>query len=149
MYYFPQYLYVIGGLMRTVQISDAVWQAIAQRGKFAETEDDVLRRVFHLPPAAPGNGTGAMATPVRRPLVAPRRSFATTRMSSYINSDQLHIAFAGGSPRSWPLPPRNDKGSLRAMRDKAVAFARENGATLGQVNAVKKTLTDAGYHLTK
>ena len=90
-----------------------------------------------------------MATPVRRPLVAPRRSFATTRMSSYINSDQLHIAFAGGSPRSWPLPPRNDKGSLRAMRDKAVAFARENGATLGQVNAVKKTLTDAGYHLTK
>jgi len=35
------------------------------------------------------------------------------------------------------------------MREKAVSFARENGATIGQINAVKKTLTDDGYHLTR
>jgi len=35
--------------MRTIEISDEVWQAIADRGKFGETEEDVLRRVFRLP----------------------------------------------------------------------------------------------------
>ena len=34
--------------MRTVRISDEVWNAIAQRGKFGETPDDVLRRVFNI-----------------------------------------------------------------------------------------------------
>jgi len=40
--------------MRTVRISDEVWAKIAERGKFGETEDDVLRRVFKLPPAGAG-----------------------------------------------------------------------------------------------
>ena len=34
--------------MRTIRISDEVWQEIAQRGKFGETEDDVAR-----PPTSP------------------------------------------------------------------------------------------------
>jgi hypothetical protein len=70
-------------------------------------------------------------------------------MSSYINNGQLHVSFAGGSERSWSLPGKNDKAALLAMREKAVAFVRENKATLGQVNALKKTLTDAGYYLTR
>jgi hypothetical protein len=35
------------------------------------------------------------------------------------------------------------------VRDAAVQFAEENGATVGQVFAVKKALTEAGYHLVK
>src|SRR6266576_5063658 len=112
--------------MHTIQVSDVVWQAIAERGKFAETEDDVLRRVFHLAPGTAGNGTVTTARLGRRPSLAPRRSFATTRMSSYIGNDQLHVAFAGGASRSFGLPGRSDKAALRAVRDKAVAFAREN-----------------------
>ena len=38
--------------MRTIEVSDPVWQEIATRGKFGETEDDVLRRVFEIRPGS-------------------------------------------------------------------------------------------------
>jgi hypothetical protein len=139
--------------MHRIEISEEVWQAIAAHGKFGETEDDVLRRILKLPatteqPRASSKANGGSAN-ARRPSVLPRRSFATQRMSSYTNNGQLHVSFAGGPERSWSLPGKNDKAALLAMREKAVAFVRENKATLGQVNALKKTLTDAGYYLTR
>ena len=39
--------------------------------------------------------------------------------------------------------------AIRKVRTDAVDFAKDNGASDGQIAAVKKTLTDAGYHLTK
>lgn len=39
-------------MAKKIKISDEVWAAIAERGKFGETEDTVLRRVFGLS----GNG---------------------------------------------------------------------------------------------
>ena len=139
--------------MHTITISEPVWQAIASRGKFGETEDDVLRRVFNL--AANTDTTGgnevkqlSNAT-TRQRSSGPRHSRATDRMSSYISGTNLQVSFASGTSSSWPLPSKTDKAALRAMRDKAIAFATKNKATIGQVNAVKKALTDAGYHLTK
>lgn len=141
--------------MRSITISEPVWLAIAGLGKFGETEDDVLRRVFRLPSASEQNSNAASAThPIasarpRQSPSAPRRSFATNRMSSYISGNELRIEFASGPRDSWRLPSRSDKETLRAIRKKATDFAERNGATLGQVNAVRKTLTDAGYHLLK
>lgn len=133
--------------MRTIKVSEDVWQAIAGRGKFGETEDDVLRRVFELPPDSGNNGDyTAKDIPTPR---HPRKSYAKQRMSSYIKSNHLHVSFQDGSSDSWELPDRDDKSGIRSVRDKAVLFAKENDATIGQVNAVKKALTDAGYHLTK
>src|SRR6266516_1691629 len=129
--------------MRTITISEPVWEAIAHLGKFGEKEDDVLRRVFKLPPN-PGKSSESDSVPLSehgRARVATssrRRSFATQRMSSYLNNGQIHVAFQGGASRSWSLPPTTDKAALRTVRAKAVAFARENGATVGQVNAVLK-----------
>ncbi len=37
-----------------IEISSAVWEAIAVKGKFGETPDDVLRRELGIDPAAPG-----------------------------------------------------------------------------------------------
>lgn len=139
--------------MHTITISEPVWKAIASRGKFGETEDDVLRRMFKLPANSSPNGGDvtkqvAYATTRQRASV-PRRSLATDRMSAYLSGNQFHVSFVSGPSSSWPLPTKADKTALRAMRDKAIAFATKNSATLGQVNAVKKALTDAGYHLTK
>ena len=133
--------------MRTIKVSEDVWNAIASQGKFGETEDDVLRRVFKLPPDSSAEGSNI--TPDIPRGRQPRKSFAKQRMSSYIQSNHLHVSFQEGSSDSWTLPNRSDKNGIRIVRDKAVAFAKENKATIGQVNAVKKALTDAGYHLTK
>lgn len=139
--------------MRTINVSEPVWQAIATRGKFGETEDDVLRRVFSLPPASVHDSTvSAQDTnpvPSRVRKYSPRKLYATTRMSSHIGNNMLHVSFDGGASKSWLLPSPADKIEIRKVRDKAVDFARENGASIGQINAVKKALTDSGYHLVK
>jgi len=77
----------------------------------------------------------------------PRR--ATRRMSAWVERGHLSVRFADDQMETWELPDRSDKGAIRRVRDTAVAFARENQATLGQINAVKKALTEAGYYLTK
>ena len=130
-----------------------LWQAIAAHGKFGETEDDVLRRVFKLPE---NSGQDDSQTPTglneqrpRRVAYTPRRLRAKKRMSSFIDANQLHVSFQDGTAQSWMLPQRSDKLEIRSVRNMAVAFARENGATIGQINAVKKALTEAGYHLIK
>jgi len=139
--------------MRTINISEPVWLAIAALGKFGETEDDVLRRVFNLPPMSnPERHTSALRSDLvklRSRSYPPRRSQSTNRMSSYISNNMLHVSFEGGAAKSWSLPSQDDKIGIRTVRDKAVDFAKENGASLGQVNAVKKALTDSGYHLVK
>jgi len=137
--------------MRTISISDPVWDAIASRGKFGETEDDVLRRVFGLPPLASGATVAAKAPSSAAPAMQGRRrsSFATDKLSSYISGNELRVSFASGPSKSWKLPPKSDKASLRAVRNEATSFAEKHGATPGQVNAVRKTLTESGYHLLK
>jgi len=133
--------------MRTIRVSEEVWQVIANHGKFGETEDDVLRRILKLPPQSSTDDL-TKSSEINRGRF-PRRSFAKQRMSSYISNNQLQITLQDGTSRSWTLPNRSDKAGIKAVRDKAVTFVRENGATIGQINAVKKTLTDTGYHLTK
>jgi hypothetical protein len=137
--------------MRTIEISDEVWKEIADRGKFGETEDDVLRRVFEIPRSSStlSEVLSSLGPSKRRKPSSPRRSLATRLMSSGMDENQLYVEFRGGPSRRWTLSPPSDKMALRNVREKAVAFARENGATLGQINAVKKALTDNGYHLTK
>ena len=78
----------------------------------------------------------------------PRR--ATKRMSARAEDGQLLVQFADGEKCSWDLPDPADKPAIRRIRDEAVHFALKRGATdPGQTNAVRKALTDAGYHLTR
>ena len=130
--------------MKSIEVSRPVWDAIAARGKFGETEDDVLRRVL-------GVGRNDKEEELQRALVpqtkvpARRRSFATDKLSTYVAANELRLSFASGPSGSWRLPAKTEKAAIRTVRDLATAFAREHGATLGQVNAVKKALTDSGY----
>ena len=137
--------------MRSIRVSEEVWQAIAGRGKFGENEDDVLRRVLDLPQNSAGEintSTGSAGGSYRAPT-GRSKSMAKQRMSSYIGNNQLYVEFQDGASSSWILPERKDKTGIRAALAKALQFARDNGASLGQRNAVRKTLTDESYHLTK
>jgi len=125
--------------MRTIRISEDVWEAIAARGKFGETVDDVLRKVFGITkPAKTTSFKGGS-----------RRNKATNRMSANIERNKLIVEFQTGDRNEWELPDRSDKNGIRSVRDSASEFAENIGATLGQVNAVKKALTDAGYYVSR
>ena len=125
--------------MKNVRISDEVWEEIAKRGKFGETEDDVLRRVFGL------EKRGA-----KRPATeGTRRRIAKVPMKARVLGGELQVEFESGARNKWDLPDRRDKVGIRKVTEAAMDFAKKNRATLGQFNAVRKALTDAGYHLTK
>ena len=124
--------------MKTIRISDEVWSEIAKRGKFGETPDAVLRRVFKLDQ---GTDPGVAARS--------RTRQATRRISPRVQDDKLTVRIEGGPSRQWSLPSRSDKQTLRKLTYEAMDFAKNNGATEGQILAVRKALTDAGYHLTK
>ena len=136
--------------MRTIRVSDEVWDEIAKRGKFGETEDDVLRRVFGLGNNVRGaNAMLAAQSKPQRPTARPRRRYATIRMHAGVHRGQFVVSFEDGKENRWPLPSREEKEAIRRIRREAVAFAVSHGASKGQEYAVLKALTDAGYHLTK
>jgi hypothetical protein len=132
--------------MHTIRISDSVWAEIVKRGKFGETTDDVLRRVFKLPSADPST---------RVEVAGGRRGrgnhrLATKLMRASAVEGKLIVEFDDGPSNSWPLPDKSDKEGIRTIRERAVAFALKNGATdPGQTNAVRKALTDGGYFVSR
>jgi negative regulator of replication initiation len=114
--------------MKTIQVSEEVWNEIVKRGKFGETTaDHVLRRIFGIQ--------------------TPRK--ATIRMSVKVVGNRLVIQFENGQSNMWDLPDSTDRAGIRAVRDSAVSFAIRNEASIGQQNAVKKALTDAGYYVSR
>jgi hypothetical protein len=117
--------------MRKIMVSEPVWAAIVERGKFGEQADDVLRRVFEIPSARP---TGKAKT-----------KFATKTVSPWIEKGQLHILFDDG-PLSWKLPKKSDRLAIARVRSAAHVEARNRGATEGQLNAMTKRLNEQGYY---
>ncbi len=123
--------------MRTIRISDEVWGKIVEEGKFPETTDDVLRRLLGVNSRTRGTTGGQ------------RHRYATNRMSTkVINDEVLSVSFADGASREFRLPPNHDKEAIRDVLEDALSFAKQHNATIGQLNAVRKALTDTGYHVT-
>ena len=124
--------------MWTIRISEEVWEAIAAEGKFGETEDDVLRRILHLDPAPAISARAGRGS----------RRYASQRMSARVQHNKLIVEFQDGTKETWTLAAKTDRNAIRRIRDQAVGFARDHGASdPGQINAVKKALTANGYHV--
>ncbi len=134
--------------MKTIRVSMEVWDQIAKRGKFGETEDDVLRRVFGMD--SHDNGSVGIETNDRRRKSGPQQGrYATRRQHADVRNGQLIVSYEEGPERRWDLPDRSDKPGIRRVMNEALDFGEANGATIGQLNAIRKALTSAGYHLTK
>jgi hypothetical protein len=137
--------------MRNIRISEEVWNEIATRGKFGENEDDVLRRVFGVkavgePPEGPERRPPSIKLASRKFLRGPRK--AERVLSPQIVGSKFEVRFPNdGNYRTWDLPPKNDKDGIRKMLGEALAYGEENGATEGQLKAIRKALTDNGYYL--
>jgi hypothetical protein len=68
-------------------------------------------------------------------------------MRAEVQGKTLQVQFEGDDEESWELAAKGDKTALRVVRDKAWAFARARGASEGQLRAIQKALSDAGYYL--
>jgi negative regulator of replication initiation len=128
--------------MKTIKISEEVWQAIAAKGKFGETENDVLERVLNI------QSKSFQQQDIIK-LSKRRNKFADQRMSTDVLGNTLHVCFQDGSSKKWTLSDPVNKVEIRRIRDEAVNFAKQNNASYGQEQAVKKALTNAGYWLNK
>lgn len=72
---------------------------------------------------------------------------STKRMSVKTTGGKLIVSFEDGKMNSWPLPQRTDKAAVTKIFDDSAAWARQHGATDGQVGAIHKELNAAGYYL--
>ena len=135
--------------MRSIRISEEVWQEIAKRGTFGETEDDVLKKVFGIEPEGASQNEGSGNRPSKR------GHFATNKMHAKVyrgtSCDHLKVRFHdSGTEENWDLPEDHaDKPGIRTVMNSALEFGEANGASKGQLFAIRKALTDAGHHLTK
>jgi len=138
--------------MKTIRISDEVWNAIAAKGKFGETEDDVLRRVFEIQ-----KPNQAFVVTSKHATIEAQgdRTFgwkerrAEVKMYQTVEGNKLILEFETGQRDEWPLPSKEDSAGIRKVRDLAVKFVRKNDGTDGQVGAAMRALTSRGYHVTQ
>lgn len=150
--------------MRNIRISDDVDRYIEKHGKFGENYDDVLRRLFKLPPSGlPASDPPPSVLPpadAQPPLQAipsttpvthwTRRNVSTREMRARVTGTTLSVAFEHEAPQTWELPTnKGDQHGIRRVRDLAVQYAVGRGATDGQRNAVGKAISEAGYYLTQ
>lgn len=74
---------------------------------------------------------------------------AHIKMTTKIEGNCYAVEFSNGASKRFVLPDRKDKKSIKKVADEAVQFAINQGATIpGQVNAVRKGLTEKGYYIT-
>src|SRR5947209_329343 len=115
--------------MKMIRVSHEVWGQIAARGKFGETEDMVLRRIFNISEKQAGTESSGVE-PERLTGDGAERTWkkrkAAVRMIQTVTSDnKLVLAFDTGQKGEWTLPSRDDVATIRKIRDEAVAFVRE------------------------
>jgi negative regulator of replication initiation len=133
--------------MKTIRISEEVWTAIADQGKFGEIEDDVLRRVFKISPNnSRSNGSPPNELDKQRGWKERR---ATDRMTQTVKGNKLILQFDSGARFERALPAKENRPAIRKVRDEAVEFVRSNGGTDGQEKAAIRALTSRGYHIAK
>jgi hypothetical protein len=151
---------------RTVSISEEAYARIAARGKFGETVDDVLLR--ELPPLPtsidPGAPSSSVPTPDNvatssatsapgsvRPWVAPVRGRGPNRSTRRLSPNTFRdgyfvLGWDGVEELRLQLPDKADRVGIAGMITEAKRWASEGGATHGQLNAIDKTASDAGYY---
>lgn len=132
--------------MRTIRISEEVWNEIANRGVFGETPDIVLRRVFGVV-----NMSDDEQKIKRNVYMKTRKKarYATDPLTARIEDNTAIMSFASGASRNFPLPDRLNREEIRNVTTDVINFVEKHGGTEGQINAARKALTDAGYHIVK
>ena len=107
---------------KQIMLSDTVWDEIAKRGSFGESEDDVLRRIFELPEATPDEKIQLVARPRAMPAAERRAYMLTDKGRKFINENhkptqKLVILTLIDRLTSKKGDPVREMTLLRAMRE--------------------------------
>ncbi len=87
----------------------------------------------------------ASSPPPRRP----KSRIAARTLRHWVDDGRITFAFEDGPSCELLLPSKDDKDGIRRVRSEAIAWGTKVGATNGQIDAIKKAFTSAGYHLRK
>jgi hypothetical protein len=81
----------------------------------------------------------------------PARAAPGNALRHWWSGSRVTFRFDGsGQEESFLLPDdKSDKVTIREALNKARDFGRRNGASVGQLEAIRKAFTDKGYHLTR
>jgi negative regulator of replication initiation len=119
--------------MRTIRISEDVWQALVRRGKTGDSMNDILRRVLKIDKSHGGKQAATVKDSSRR-------------MRVRVIDDVLIISFDGGPSKDWQMPLRRDGAGIRKVLQSAAKFAEKQGASRAQVKRIEDTVEQAGYY---
>lgn len=134
--------------MKRENIDDDVWEYVAQKyGKFGDRWCDALRRGLEIP-MPQKTSTKARNAGSKR---SGRNRFAKMRLNRDIRDKEISFRFGDNGPwKTWKLPTdKKNTQEVRRIRGEALDFGRANGATDGQLNAIGKAFSDAGYYLNR
>lgn len=118
----------------TIRITQPVWDAISERGAFGETPDDVLRKVFGLPPRTRRKGRGETVR------ISEVRDLALG--VAMVRAGTLILKLRGAPIAMWPLP--DDAAGIAEVRTQAIDYAKEHGADQAEAR-IDEALASSGY----
>jgi hypothetical protein len=129
----------------TIQVSNELW--IEMANLIADKiKDKILKQATR-----PDEGAEELkrdSLPSYSPRHFARGPRQAERQQNIRINDKIEVAYPeDGIMQAWDLPSKNDREAIRAVRDKALAFAERHGASGGQLKAIMKALTENGYYL--
>ena len=134
-----------------IKVKPAIKKSIKKLRAFLEEKyDELLEEEEEDEPAPkPKKPAKKKAPKAKAPAEKkPRTIKATKRMSARIENNVLTLKYGDGKPKKIKVQ-KADKTKLKATIKKVVTWAKEQGATPGQIQAVKKAFTSKGYHVTR
>jgi hypothetical protein len=120
---------------------------VAQKyGKFGDRWCDALRRGLGVPMPKKTSAKVRNAGLEQHG----RNRLAEVRLDRKTTDREIAFRFGDGPWKTLKLPSdKKNTQEVRRVREEALDFGRANGATDGQLNAIGKAFSDAGYYLNR
>ncbi len=116
-------------------------KTVQENGQLSHRSCNAIKNATIFPDASERE---AGSKPGRQNRIAERR------LGWQITGREVSFRFSDDPWESWELPAnKEDKQEVRRIRQEALDFGRANGATPGQLSAIEKVFSDAGYYLTR
>ncbi len=128
--------------MKTIQVTDELWNEIASL-----IAADILKQAAR-PIEAAEEYDREMSSSIQPRHFTRGPRVAERQQSLRVLNNKLEVSYPeDGILQTWNLPSKSDREAIREVLNEALAFGESNGASEGQLKAIRKALTENGYYL--